>query len=286
MTEQALANTAMRQYWNEVAGPRWVGRIGVQEARNVEVVALLLTAAQAAPGERVLDVGCGTGATALPFAAAVGPGGHVTGIDISEPMLGVARRRVAEQGLSNVTLLLADAQVYPLPPASFDLLTSRFGVMFFADPVAAFRNLFEALRPGGRLCMAVWASITENPHWKIPYDIAQRHLGAPAPQLPHAPGGHAFADRDYFCGILSAAGFADIAIEPRRFHIRGATAAGLAEHVAQFGAVQRLMDEKRADEAVRQAIVQETAAAYAAYATPEGVRLPATVLLATARRAP
>src|SRR5712692_4304264 len=116
------ANAAMRRYWNEVAGPRWVGRLGVQEARNVEVTALLLEAAQIAPGERVLDVGCGPGATTLPYAAAVGPMGHVTGIDISEPMLGVARTRVAEQGLKNVALVLADAQVHALPRGSFDLV--------------------------------------------------------------------------------------------------------------------------------------------------------------------
>jgi len=278
------ANAAMRRYWNEVAGPRWVGRLGVQEARNVEVTALLLEAAQITPGERVLDVGCGPGATTLPYAAAVGPQGHVTGIDISEPMLSVARTRVAEQGLSNVTLVLADAQVHPLPPASFDLVTSRFGVMFFAEPTAAFRNLCGALRPGGRLCMAVWASIEENVHRKVPYEIALRHLGPPAPAASHAPGPEVFSDRDYFRGILAAAGFADIAITPKPFHVIGGPAASMAEHVALFGAVQRLMDEKQADAATRQAIIDETETALAAYATPDGVRLPAMFLLATAHR--
>src|SRR5260370_19940196 len=99
------ANAAMRRYWNEVAGPRWVGLGGAQEARNVEVAAKLLEAAAAAPGERVLDVGCGTGATLLPFAGAVGPQGHATGVDISKPMLDRARERVAEQALTNITLL-------------------------------------------------------------------------------------------------------------------------------------------------------------------------------------
>lgn len=284
MTEGAVANTAMQRYWNEVAGPRWVGRMDVQEARNIEVATLLLAAAQAVPGERVLDVGCGTGATALPFAAAVGPRGHVTGIDISEPMLAVARQRVAEQGLSNVTLLLADAQVHKLPPESVDLLTSRFGVMFFADPTAAFRNLRGALRPGGRLCMAVWASIAENMHWKIPYDIAVRHLGPPAPKPPHDPGPHVFGDRDYCRRVFADAGFGDIAIDARAFHVTGKSAASEAEHAALFGPAWRLMEEKQADEAARQAIVQETEAGYAAYVTPEGVRVPGTVLLVTARR--
>src|SRR5580693_6683100 len=102
MPEQA--NTAMGRYWNEVAGPRWVARAGLQEARNIEVAALLQAEAAPCPGERVLDVGCGTGATALPFAAAVAPGGQVIGIDISEPMLAQARKNLAAQGVANVTL--------------------------------------------------------------------------------------------------------------------------------------------------------------------------------------
>ena len=284
MPEAGVANAAMRRYWNEVAGPRWVGRQGAQEARNVEMLALLLEAAAPQPGERVLDVGCGTGVTTEPYAKAVGPAGHVTGIDISQPMLDAARKRIEAAGLRNVTLTLADAQVHDFAPASCDLLTSRLGVMFFADPAAAFRNLHGALRPGGRLVMAVWAPLADNVHWQIPFAIAVRHLGPPAPEPETTPGPHVFGNRDYLRGILEGAGFADIAIEPRHFHIRGETAAAMAEHVGLFGAVQRLMDEKAAAEAVRRAIVSETEAAFAAYATPDGIRLPATFLLVTARR--
>jgi SAM-dependent methyltransferase len=282
--EATAANAAMRRYWNEVAGPRWVGRQGAQEARNAEMLAMLLAAAAAQPGERVLDVGCGTGVTTQPYGEAVGPAGHVTGIDISQPMLDAARGRIDAAGLRNVTLMLADAQVHPFAPASVDLVTSRLGVMFFADPVAAFRNLVGALRPGGRLVMAVWAPLAENIHWQIPFAIAVKHLGPPAPQPAHAPGPHAFGDRAYLRGILDAAGFAEVAIEPRHFHIRGETAAGMAEHIGLFGAVQRLMDEKAADEQTRRAVVEETEAAFARYATADGIRLPATFLLVTARR--
>jgi SAM-dependent methyltransferase len=279
------ANTEMRRYWNEVAGPRWVQRQAMQEARNAEMLAILLAAAAPAPGERVLDIGFGTGVTTVPFAEAVGPTGHVTGVDISRPMIEAAQRRITEHGLRNVELLLTDAQVHPFPPAGFDLVTSRLGVMFFADPTAAFRNLLGALKPGGRLVIAVWAPVAENTHWKIPFEIAVRHLGEPAPQPPHAPGPHAFGDRRYLRGILEAAGFAAISIEPRQFHVHGDSPAAMAEHVGLFGAVQRLMDEKQADAAARQAIIGETEAAFAAYATPEGVRLPATFLLVSACRA-
>ena len=288
MSEATAADTAnaeMRQYWNEVAGPRWVGRAEIQEARNIEVAQLLLAEAAAAPGERVLDVGCGPGATALPLAAAVEPDGEVTGIDISEPMLGLLRRRIAERGITNLAALLADAQTYAFPPASFDLVTSRFGVMFFADPTAAFRNLAGALRPGGRLAMAVWASIDENVHWKIPYDIAVGRIGPPKPVLPYAPGPMAFRDPDYVRGILTQAGFAEIGIDKREFHVLGRSAVSEAEHAGVLGPSGRLLDEKQADEATRQAIIKETEAAFAAYEEPNGeVLLPGTVLVVTARR--
>ncbi len=179
------ANEAQRRYWNEVAGPRWVAGQGFRERRNQESLALLLDHLGLAGGESVLEIGCGTGAVTLPLAQAVGAHGRVVAVDISEPMLGVARQRVAESGMHNVTLLQGDAQVFALEPAAFDVATSRMGVMFFADPVAAFRNIGSALKPGGRLVFACWAPLAENRHWLISYDIAVRHLGPPAPSTDH-----------------------------------------------------------------------------------------------------
>lgn len=235
-------------------------------------------------GDSVLDIGCGTGVTTEPYARAVGPRGHVSAADISKPMLDAARQRIAASGLDNVTLLLADAQIYEFPAAAFDLVTSRLGVMFFADPVIAFRNLHRALRPGGRLCMAVWATVDESTHQRLPLEIAIRHLGPPTPQSPHAPGPNAYGDHDYLCGILSDAGYADVAIEPRQFLVHGGDSVeSAAEHAGGFGAVQRLMDEKGADETTRTAIVKDIAAACVPYQTADGMRFPATFLLVTAR---
>src|SRR5215467_1886313 len=163
--EPVDANAAQRRYWNTVAGPRWVAAPGFREQRNQESLALLLARLGLTGGESVLEIGCGTGALTLPLAAAVGEHGRVVAVDISEPMLGAARQRVAEHGLRNVTLLLGDAQVFAFEPAAFDLATSRMGVMFFADPVAAFRNIAGALKPGGRLVFACWAPLAENRHW-------------------------------------------------------------------------------------------------------------------------
>jgi SAM-dependent methyltransferase len=151
------ANAAQRSYWNTVAGPRWVAAPGFRERRNRESMALLLARLGDIAGHSVLEIGCGTGAMTLPIATAVGEHGRVVAVDISEPMLGAARERVAERGLRNVTLLLGDAQVFDFEPAAFDLATSRMGVMFFADPAAAFRNIAGALKPGGRFVFACWA---------------------------------------------------------------------------------------------------------------------------------
>ena len=182
------ANAAQREYWNTVAGPRWVGLAGLVEARVRKVNDLLLARSAVVRGEKVLEVGCGTGAATVPLAEAVGDGGEVLGVDISGPMLAGARQRISQSGLDNVTLLQADAQTYRFQPDYFDLITSRFGVMFFSDPVAAFRNLRGAARPGGRLCFACWAPLAENPQWLISYEVALRYLGPPAPKDPRAPG--------------------------------------------------------------------------------------------------
>src|SRR5438309_2126518 len=210
MAEEIDANAAMRRYWNTVAGPRWVASPGFRERRNEESLALLLARLGLVGGESVLEIGCGTGALTVPVAEAVGEAGRLVAVDISEPMLGAARQRVGERGLRNVTLLHGDAQVFALEPAAFDLATSRMGVMFFADPAAAFRNIASALKPGGRLVFACWAPLAENRHWLISYDIALRHLGPAAAEPTHEPGPLAFGNPDYIREVLAAAGFVDI----------------------------------------------------------------------------
>ena len=188
------ANEAMRHYWNTVAGPRWVASPGFRERRNQESLALLLACLGLAGGESVLEIGCGTGAVTLPLAEAVGEHGRVLAVDISQPMLDAARQRIDESGTHNVKLMLGDAQVMAFEQAAFDVATSRMGVMFFADPVAAFRNIGGALKPGGRLVFACWAPLAENRHWLISHDIALRHLGPPATSADHEPGPLAFGE--------------------------------------------------------------------------------------------
>ena len=207
------ANAAMRDYWNQVAGPRWAAAPEARERRNRESIALLLDRLALTGGERVLEIGCGAGALTVPLATAVGAAGRVVAVDISEPMLGAARKRIAERGLGNIELRRGDAQVFAFEQAAFDVATSRMGVMFFADPAAAFRNIGSAVKPGGRLVFACWGPLAENRHWLVAHDVAARHLGPPTPQPATAPGPLAFGDPDHVRRVLTAAGFAEIAIE-------------------------------------------------------------------------
>jgi ubiquinone/menaquinone biosynthesis C-methylase UbiE len=284
MTESIIANTAQHEYWNTVAGPRWVGLGGYVERRVRAVNDLLLARSAVEAGESVLEIGCGTGAATVPFAEAVGERGRVVGVDISEPMLAGARQHIAASGLHNVTLLTADAQVHHFDPDRFDLIASRFGVMFFADPVAAFSNLLPAARAGGRLCFACWGPLDENKHWLIPYEVALRHLGPPEPQPPHMPGPMAFSDQAYVRSILETAGFADVGINRETPDIIGSTPAEEADFACIMSPAGRLIDEKKPEDAVRATIKREMTEAFAAYVLGKEMRLPSTVFLVTARR--
>jgi SAM-dependent methyltransferase len=284
MADSNIANTAQHDYWNTVAGPRWVGLGDFVERRVRAVNDILLARSAVAAGESVLEIGCGTGAATVPFAEAVGERGRVVGVDISEPMLAGARRRIADSGLGNITLLQADAQVHRFESNLFDLITSRFGVMFFADPVAAFSNFFAAARVDGRLCFACWAPLEENRHWLIPYEVALRHLGSPAPTPPHTPGPLAFSDPGYVRSILERAGFAGVKIERETPDIIGSTPEEEAEYACIMGPPARLIDEKKPDDAVRETIRRQMAEAFAAYARSGPTLLPSTVFLVTARR--
>jgi len=280
--ETGEANARQRRYWNEIAGPRWVAAPGFRERRNQESLALLLARLGLTGGESVLEIGCGTGALTLPLAAAVGEHGRVVAIDISEPMLGLARQRVAERGLHNVTLQLGDAQVFAFEKAAFDLATSRMGVMFFADPAAAFRNIGTAVKPGGRLVFACWAPLAENRHWLISYDVAERYLGPPAPPPAHDPGPLAFGDPGYVNRVLSAAGFAEVNIDRVHPMIVCGSPEEEARQALMMGPTARLIEEKKPPESIRQKIAQEIEAAFAA-AGSGPLRLPATIFVVAAR---
>ncbi len=283
MAAAGTANAAQQEYWNKVAGPRWVGLEGFIERRVRAVNDLLLRHSAAAAGERALEIGCGTGAFTVPLAEAVGDRGEVVGADISEAMLAGARKRLAESGLKNVSLVQADAQTHKFEPGRFDLVASRFGVMFFADPAAAFANLRAAARPGGRLCFACWGPLDENEHWLIPYRVALRHLGPPEPKPARAPGPMAFSDPDYVRAFLGTAGFAGDRDRPRDARHLCLVAGGGGRARLYHGPVRAPHRREEARRGNRRKIRLEIEQAFAAHAKDGGMVLPSTVLLVTAR---
>jgi SAM-dependent methyltransferase len=205
-----VANEEMRASWTE-GGIGWVEQEAVFDATFAPITEALLVAADLAAGHRVLDVGCGSGTL---LAAAVAVGAETVGVDLSPTMVEGARRRVPA-----ATVLLADAQTTDLleaaPGRRFDRVVSRFGVMFFDDPVRAFTRLHEAAAPGARLAFACWRSYEENPTMTLGQDLLTARLGeTPAPVGPDAPGPMALADPGRTRAVLGGAGWADVVVEP------------------------------------------------------------------------
>jgi SAM-dependent methyltransferase len=203
-----------REYWNGAVGQTWAA----EQDRIERVLRPLgdeaLAAAHAQPGERVLDVGCGCGESTLALSRAVGERGEVVGVDLSEPMLERARARADSRTYANTRFVAADASRFT-DPRPFDLVFSRFGVMFFPDPPAAFANLARALRPEGRLAFLCWRAVTENPWASVPLEAVLTVVPRPEPPPPGAPGPFTLADREHLRSLLAGAGFANIELKPR-----------------------------------------------------------------------
>jgi SAM-dependent methyltransferase len=196
--------------WDGADGERWAAEADRYDRMSRRFCDAILEALAPAPGELVLDVGCGNGALLLAVAEGVGPAGAVTGLDVSSPMLAVAGRRAVQRSLGNVDLIHGDAQVAEIPPASFDALISRFGVMFFDNPTAAFTNLAGALRPDGRIVFTCWRELLANDWIMVPAAAALKHVPMPELGDEGRPGPFSFADPDQVRTVLGGAGFTDI----------------------------------------------------------------------------
>jgi SAM-dependent methyltransferase len=205
-------NQQQTDYWSSDAGLKWIRFEKELDTVFEAVNAALIQRANPQPGEHVLDIGCGTGATAREFSVHLAPGGSITALDISEPLLLHARSRADECAVKS-QYQLVDAQNDLIPQAPFDLVTSRFGVMFFSDPVVAFSNIRDHLKPEGRLVVVAWAKITGNPWFEAPRDGAVARLGPLDASRPHAPGPLGFQDVERVSSLLRDAGFQNVIAE-------------------------------------------------------------------------
>ncbi|MBV8653509.1 MAG: methyltransferase domain-containing protein [Alphaproteobacteria bacterium] len=279
-TTSPSANAAQIDYWNAEAGRTWV-ELQAQIDRTIEPFDREgMRALAPRQGERIIDIGCGCGQTTVELAAQVGPSGAAIGVDISAPMLEVARHRAVPSGAARPEFRQIDAQTGDLGEQAFDAMFSRFGVMFFSDPPAAFANIRKALRPSGRLTFVCWRPLTEN-HWmRVPMEAARPLLPPMPPADPTAPGPLAFADPDRVRAILAKGGFRAVTIDPFDASIGSPDIDQALDMALRMGPLGRALREhpgRTADitDAVRHALSQ--------YETPSGVKLPAAIWVVRAQ---
>lgn len=275
--------------WNGQSGERWV----TNQARLDQMLAVFgdaaIQAAAPARGERVMDVGCGAGASSLALAARVGPGGHVLGVDISGPLIQRATELAPPR--APVAYRLADAGGADLPQAGFDLLFSRFGVMFFEVPASAFAHMRRALKPAGRLAFVCWRGAAENDWGALPLGAIRHLVPTPAPPDPEAPGPFSFADRDRVSRILEIAGFVDIVVAPfdhvipfGRGETREAALDDAVEMAFQVGPLSRVLADQPDD--IRDGACAAVRAAYARCPGERSVMIGGAAWIVTARNPP
>ena len=271
-----MNNDEQRAYWSGEVGTRWATLGSVIDTSFAPVTEAIVAEADLTGTQAVLDVGCGGGALTRALAARAR---QVTGVDVSAPMLATARAAA----VPNTRFLEADAQIHASWQDRFDRIVSRFGVMFFADTVAAFANLHRAAAPDGRLIVAAWGPAEANPWFTVPRAAAVARLG-PVQDDPDAPGPFRFRDAGRVVDWLSRAGWRDAAATPLDLSL---TPPGSPAEVAAFstriGGASRVLSAHGADEATRSAVARDLEPAFAAMTGMGGTRVPARINLFTAR---
>jgi len=272
------ANQDQEEFWTTNAGPTWVTYEAPLDAFLAPVLDRVLALAKLKPGQSVLDIGCGTGESALAACQLVGPQGQVVAADISSTM--VARAQQRAKGLPNVDIKLADAEDHPFEAAHFDHVISRFGVMFFAKSDAAFTNILHALKPGGQITFAAWGQIPCNPWFTMPAAIAKAELGAPPKSDPDAPSPFALRDIDKTCAMLERAGFQHVTAvaEDMQFSLSGGAKeiAALSMHVGPAaGTIKHFTADRAAQTRIEAAMTK-------AFEEFDGAAIPAQINFYTA----
>lgn len=273
-------DSAQAALWNGRSGRAWVEAQALLDAMFKPLEDLLLD--EVGAGRRVLDVGCGTGGTTLALARRLGASGHCLGVDVSAPMLAAARARARQEG-SSASFICADAQTHAFAPASFDRIMSRFGVMFFNDPVAAFANLRRAASDDAELCCIAWRGAAENPFMTTAERAAAPLLPNLPVRQPGAPGQFAFADSQRVRAILEQGGWAAIGIRPIDVPC-ALPAATLPDYFGRLGPVGVLLQE--VDEPTRRQVIDTVRAAFEPFVHGSEARYTAACWMISARARP
>lgn len=274
-------NRAQSEYWTSAAGLKWLELEDALDATMAGMLETVLVAAAISKSDHVLDVGCGTGASTL-AAARLAADGRVLAVDIAAPLLARAKRRSEAEGLENTSFLLADAQTHDFAGNRFDVLISRLGMSFFADPVAAFENLARAMQDGGRMVFVSWADVQQNPWFKIPKLAAEAWLGSPPKSDPAAPGPTAFQDTERVVRLMQAAGLTKIVAQPVEIILAPPNGImGAARTASRVGPAARVMQAFNGTTKDADAIEDAVAEAFQQFEKDGDVLVPAVVNLFT-----
>jgi ubiquinone/menaquinone biosynthesis C-methylase UbiE len=268
MDSERKGDNEQAAFWNGAAACAWVEAQELMDTMFTPIETMLVQAVSTEHDQRVLDVGCGTGSTTLAASRQLGTKGHCVGIDISEPMIDTAQDRAKREGLTT-TFLCGDAQRHAFEPASFDLIMSRFGVMFFDDFVGAFKNLRQAARKNAELRLIVWRSAEENPFMTTAERAAMALLPNMPARRPDEPGQFAFAKESRIFGILQESGWAAIHIEPVDFTCTFPESE-LLRYLARMGPLGRVLQNE--DEQTRKRVVEAVRPAFDPYVHGDAVR--------------
>ena len=275
-------NAEQIAYWNGAGGQHWTDRQEAQDIMLSPVRDLLIARAGAQPGERIIDIGCGCGASTIELSKKVGSTGNVLGVDVSAPMLDRARQLAPAE--LPVKYVHADAMVHHFKAASADLIFSQLGVMFFAEPVRAFLNIRTALRSEGRMIFACWRAPSDNPWIMTPLEAAYEHVPRLPSAPPECPGPFSFASQDRVERILKTVGLTRVRLERCDLSLDLAGGYGIdvaVETAMSFGPVRRVMDGQPADKV--EGVTKSIRKALAGSAKANSVSLPASIWIATAR---
>lgn len=278
----SMANKDQEEMWNGAGGKAWVRAQTLLDTAFQPFADILVETVTTANANSVLDIGCGTGATTLAMAKALGPEADCLGLDISETMISHARKRAAESG-SHAEFLVADAQTYPFEAGRFDMITSRFGVMFFEDPVAAFRNLNRAAQPGTQLLMFSWRDPAENPFMTAAEAGARPLLPGLPEREPNARGQFGFADAARVERILSESGWQDVVSEKLDVECRFPLSA-MDLYVSLMGPVGYAIAQG-VDEATRKKVIDVVRATFMEFADGDEIVFTAACWKTAARAA-
>ena len=279
-----LVNSDMSEYWNGAGGEKWLGLQDQLRRFLLPFGQRVMDVLAISPGELVLDIGCGCGDTSSEIAGRIGPAGHVHGLDLSTLLLAEARARKKKKGPINQTFARGDAQNYSLEKGLFDIIFSRFGVMFFDDPVTAFKNLGSALDTGGRVGFCCWRSVMENEWVSLPLSVIANYLSPMDSTNTEEPGPFSFGDSQRVDGILSAADFVGAKIVEMRSQVPvGHTPEEAARFLLQIGPASVAISQADPDAKTRSRIAADLCAKLQTHDTGKGIYLDASAWIVTAQ---